>query len=149
LAARNVLLHDDGSGLHAVVSDMGLSRVASISGDGAHKSQADTGPLNWMAPESIRTNLWSEKSDVYSFGVTAYELYSAEEPWADVTAVEAATLVAAGEVLTWPDEYMAAELQNLLSPCFAFDSSERPSFEALVADLGDDAFLLLSGSMSE
>jgi len=48
-------------------NDFGLSRT-NLSDD-ANKTNSNVGPLRWMAPECIKSNLYSTKSDVWSFSV--------------------------------------------------------------------------------
>ncbi len=86
LAARNVLLDKD---YEAVVADFGLSRVLNPNTGSNPDSQkssigttkSDTGPIKWMAPESLTKKQYSTKSDVWSFGVTLYEIMARNEPW--------------------------------------------------------------------
>ena len=40
------------------------------------------GTANWMAPETLRGEKYTEASDVYSFGVVIWELLSGEIPFA-------------------------------------------------------------------
>jgi serine/threonine protein kinase len=63
------------------VSDFGLARIVEKA-DGEFKIKSELGPLKWMvtiysrliiklkkAPESLKSELYSEKSDVFSYGV--------------------------------------------------------------------------------
>ncbi len=59
--------------LEAVVSDFGLSRVVK---EDSGKTASEVGPLRWMAPESLRSRVYSKQTDVWSFGVTAWEVFN-------------------------------------------------------------------------
>jgi serine/threonine protein kinase len=73
LAARNILL---GERLFPKISDFGYSRrVDALEKKGA--TNANIGPVPWMAPEQLRDRLYSEKSDVWAFGATVVEILTA------------------------------------------------------------------------
>lgn len=55
------------------LSDFGLSR--SVVADSA-KTTAVTGPLRWMAVESLTRQEYSAKSDIWSFAVLLFEVFS-------------------------------------------------------------------------
>ncbi|VDM72697.1 unnamed protein product, partial [Strongylus vulgaris] len=78
IAARNCL-YDQVSAVK--ISDFGLSRP----GTAYKMKSAKKMPVRWMAPESITSFTFSQKSDVYSFGVLIYEIFTAEDPYGDVT----------------------------------------------------------------
>src|SRR4051794_7029137 len=68
LAARNILLASD---LSAKISDFGLSRM--LTSTEKIYSKSNTGPLKWMAPESLDKRQFSVASDVWSFGIVCLE----------------------------------------------------------------------------
>jgi serine/threonine protein kinase len=63
IAARNMLLTHTGQ---IKVSDFGLSRNTLEDG---FKTKSKTGPLRWMAIESLVSREYSPQSDIWSYGV--------------------------------------------------------------------------------
>jgi serine/threonine protein kinase len=82
LAARNILMAEN----LPRVADFGFSRA--VERDGRGKTNASTGPIKWMAPESLRTKEYSKMSDVWSFGILCYEILAGKEPHADANPTE-------------------------------------------------------------
>jgi len=127
LAARNVLLT---SGGQAKISDFGLSRTGS---GGVSQTVTKTGPLKWMAPESIRYRVYSVQSDVWSFGVTLWEIVCRDEPYSHLDAVQAALEVTQGEppLRLQPPAYCPAILSELMQQCFFTEPQHRPDFKMI------------------
>eukprot|EP00057_Strongylocentrotus_purpuratus_P005910 XP_011660384.1 PREDICTED: uncharacterized protein LOC105436490 [Strongylocentrotus purpuratus] len=70
LAARNVLL---GPRLECKVADFGLARRVNDDEEYIMMSRGRV-PVRWMAPESLRHDVYSTKSDVWSFAVLMWEI---------------------------------------------------------------------------
>jgi serine/threonine protein kinase len=68
IAARNMLLAHNGV---IKVGDFGLSR--NTLEDGYH-TRSRTGPLRWMAVESLVQKAYSTRSDIWSFGILMWEI---------------------------------------------------------------------------
>lgn len=62
-------------------------------------TEANVGPLKWMAPEQILEKSYSLASDVFAFGVLLFEIFEQTSPWKGVTAVAAAHKVMSGQRL--------------------------------------------------
>ena len=57
-----------------------MSRI-NLSEEDANKTQSNTGPIRWMAPECIKQNTYSLKSDVWAFGITTIEILTQSTPY--------------------------------------------------------------------
>ncbi|PRP85741.1 putative leucine-rich repeat receptor-like protein kinase [Planoprotostelium fungivorum] len=127
LAARNILLSKF---LEAKVSDFGLSRETQTV-DTAAQTQNSVGPLKWMAPEAMRDRIYSQATDVFSFGVTVWEILTEQDPWTDLTPMEAALKVITDkERMKIPDgiEYWIDKLIREQTDCWEEEPSRRPLF---------------------
>jgi serine/threonine protein kinase len=115
------------------LTDFGLSRLRV-------KTFVDTGPggtPEWMAPELLRQDLFTEMSDVFSFGVILWELVMCEKPWKDDHPMQIVFKVGSrGEKLsTPPPEMCEPELREMIVACFADDPKRRPPFSTIVDKL--------------
>eukprot|EP01113_Clastostelium_recurvatum_P006593 TRINITY_DN12994_c0_g1_i1.p1 TRINITY_DN12994_c0_g1~~TRINITY_DN12994_c0_g1_i1.p1 ORF type:complete len:222 (+),score=40.64 TRINITY_DN12994_c0_g1_i1:3-668(+) len=130
LAARNILI---GDGWTMKVGDFGMSR--SILKEGLMmKTNNNSGPLKWMAPESIRHQVYSAKSDVFSFGVLMWEILARKQPHHDLRSDEAGIAVCAGQRLSILPSF-PRDLASLMHQCWATNPDDRPDFAAIQAAL--------------
>ncbi|KAF9688034.1 hypothetical protein SADUNF_Sadunf02G0155000 [Salix dunnii] len=63
------------------ICDFGLSRVMT---DSPIRDSSSAGTPEWMAPELIRNELFTEKCDIFSLGVIMWELCTLNRPWEGV-----------------------------------------------------------------
>lgn len=133
LAARNVLLqHLQGDVYVAKITDFGLARgVADAGPAAAGVTVSHVGPVKWMAPEQMRSLLYSSKSDMFAFGVTLWEIEARSAPWRDETNLVAAQRVLSGERLAFPvgthDTVVATAAR-----CFSEKPDDRPTATRVV-----------------
>jgi len=122
VACRNVLIRPNGT---YVLADYGLARQ--LTADyGTTKS--NVGPVQWMAPESIKHRVYSTASDVYMFGMFMYELFLHDIPWAGIEPAVVATNVMAGmRPPRLPDNVCPPILSNLIERCTMADARQRPA----------------------
>lgn len=63
------------------ICDFGLSRIVTES---PTRDSSSAGTPEWMAPELIRNEPFTEKCDIFSFGVIIWELCTLNRPWEGV-----------------------------------------------------------------
>merc|ERR1719225_1823746 len=132
IAARNVLVssHDC-----VKLADFGLSRW--IDTDTYYKASKGKLPIKWMAPESINFRRFTTASDVWMFGVCTWEiLMMGVKPFQGVKNSEVIGKLENGERLALPAN-CPPQLYSLMSSCWAYEPSKRPTFQQLKAALSD------------
>lgn len=117
------------------ICDFGLSRVMT---DGPMSDNSSAGTPEWMAPELIRNEPFSEKCDIFSLGVIMWELCTLNRPWEGVPPVQVVYAVAnEGTRLEIPE----GPLGKLISDCWA-EPNERPSCQEILTRLLDCEYTL-------
>ncbi|OAE23955.1 hypothetical protein AXG93_1217s1680 [Marchantia polymorpha subsp. ruderalis] len=103
------------------VGDFGLSRLKSSR---YLTRNSDKGTAQWMAPEVLRDEPYSEKSDVYSFGIILWELATRKIPWGEMSILEVVGAVGMlDRRLDMPEEVDIQRDQG--RPCVMFDSDGK------------------------
>ncbi|XP_061350746.1 uncharacterized protein LOC133295881 isoform X2 [Gastrolobium bilobum] len=115
------------------VGDLGLSKVKRqtlISG-------GVRGTLPWMAPELLNgsSSLVSEKVDVFSFGIVMWELFTGEEPYADLHYGAIIGGIVSNTLRPPVPESCDPEWRLLMERCWSSEPSERPSFTEIANEL--------------
>ncbi|CAD6195505.1 unnamed protein product [Caenorhabditis auriculariae] len=94
LAVRNVLLSEDRT---AKISDFGMARQ----GDNYVLKYVTKTPVKYLAPETLKTFVFSPKSDVFTFGILIWEVFhDAAEPHAGLTTQQVIAMSKKGVFLT-------------------------------------------------
>lgn len=120
----------------AKVSDFGLSKLAEGgTRDNSMVIQRQSGPLKWMAPESLRKRIFSTLSDVWSWGITCIEIIEEDEPYLGMDLVEVAKLVGARKLVPEIQTDVPSPVRQTLQQCFAFEPEKRPFFDTIVESL--------------
>ncbi|KAK7347162.1 hypothetical protein VNO80_21689 [Phaseolus coccineus] len=115
------------------VGDLGLSKVKCqtlISG-------GVRGTLPWMAPELLNgsSSLVSEKVDVFSFGIVMWELFTGEEPYADLHYGAIIGGIVSNTLRPPIPESCDPEWTLLMERCWSSEPSERPTFTEIANEL--------------
>ncbi|KAG6404926.1 hypothetical protein SASPL_132503 [Salvia splendens] len=134
---RMKIIHHDLKSANCLVSkhwtvkicDFGLSRITT---DEPIKSSSGGTP-EWMAPEVIRNEPFTEKCDIFSLGVIIWELYTLNRPW-DGMPPDLVIHSVAKEGLRL--EMPQGPVGRLIADCWA-EPHTRPSCEEILARLLD------------
>ena len=91
--------------------------------------------VRWMAPETIKDDIFSIKSDVWSFGVVCFEIFSfGKAPYGALSASEIAGEILGGRRLE-PPAMCSDRLCSLVRSTWATDPLQRPSFAQIYESL--------------
>ncbi|XP_019430161.1 PREDICTED: serine/threonine-protein kinase EDR1-like isoform X2 [Lupinus angustifolius] len=117
------------------ICDFGLSRIMA---DSPMTDSSSAGTPEWMAPELIRNEPFTEKCDIFSLGVIMWEFCTLSRPWEGVPPERVVYSVAnEGSRLEIPE----GPLGRLISECWA-EPHERPSCEEILSRLVDIEYSL-------
>lgn len=136
LAARNCFLDDC---LNVLVGDIGFTTVKYSKVNGKKSKKIIPGKRwRWQAYEVLVGPTFTEKSDVYSFGVTVWEILThGQMPFAalrDDELKKHLKMMKSGKKLYQP-QICPRELYYLLTQCWSFDPSMRPTFSYVIIHL--------------
>ncbi|XP_047333865.1 serine/threonine-protein kinase EDR1-like [Impatiens glandulifera] len=110
------------------ICDFGLSRIMT---ETPMRDTFSAGTPEWMAPELIRNEPFSEKCDIFSLGVVMWELCTLSKPWHGVPPERVVYSVAnEGSRLEIPE----GPLGSLIADCWA-EPDQRPSCEEILTRL--------------
>ncbi|XP_061480494.1 mitogen-activated protein kinase kinase kinase 21 isoform X2 [Rhineura floridana] len=135
LKSSNILLlekieNDDIHHKTLKITDFGLAREW-------HRTtkMSAAGTYAWMAPEVIKSSMFSKGSDIWSYGVLLWELLTGEVPYRGIDGLAVAYGVAVNK-LTLPIPSTCPEpFAKLMKECWAQDPHIRPSFTLILEQL--------------
>ncbi|CAD5211780.1 unnamed protein product [Bursaphelenchus okinawaensis] len=126
IAARNCLL---GKEDEVKISDFGLSvATTELKLDKLNKM-----PVKWLAPETLKSGVFSTKSDVWSFGVMMWEIFSrcSADPFPNETNQQAKAKILSGKSPMDAPPNTPPNMTAIMQLCFTQVVDKRPNFEAL------------------
>ncbi|KAB1271522.1 Mitogen-activated protein kinase kinase kinase 21 [Camelus dromedarius] len=112
------------------ITDFGLAREW-------HRTtrMSAAGTYAWMAPEVIKSSVFSKGSDIWSYGVLLWELLTGEVPYRGIDGLAVAYGVAVNK-LTLPVPSTCPEpFAKLMKECWQQDPHIRPSFALILEQL--------------
>ncbi|PAA85090.1 hypothetical protein BOX15_Mlig008335g2 [Macrostomum lignano] len=134
VAARNILVangdNNDGS-LVAKVADFGLTRNVQ---DKDYYRVINEGklPVKWLAPECLRSRVFSTESDVWAYGILLFEIYSfGELPYPGVSPGDILGHLESGKVNSRP-KFAGEPMYQLMRQCWSWDPKLRPGFREIL-----------------
>ncbi|CDI96880.1 protein tyrosine kinase [Echinococcus multilocularis] len=134
VAARNVLVANDTC---VKLADFGMARQLIQGEDFYVAEQGGKVPIKWMAPESLKSRIFSSASDVWMFGVCMWEILSfGLKPFHNTSNAEAVAAIGRGERLARPETCLVSHYRLMLE-CWMDDPLLRPTFNTLQPKLRD------------
>ncbi|TKR87157.1 hypothetical protein L596_011606 [Steinernema carpocapsae] len=129
IAARNCLVGDG----KVRISDFGLSREGTIYQMDAKKKV----PIRWLAPETIKTQIYSQKTDVWAYGIMCWEIMAnGAEPYPGMMVAEVVVKVARDGYRMPLPECTPVELYTLIQVrCWAETPNDRWSMAEIARNL--------------
>uniref|UniRef100_A0A8D0C7W5 non-specific serine/threonine protein kinase n=1 Tax=Salvator merianae TaxID=96440 RepID=A0A8D0C7W5_SALMN len=141
LKSKNVF-YENGK---VVITDFGLFGISGVVQEGRRENELKL-PHDWLcylAPEIVREMApgkdedklpFSKAADVYAFGTVWYELQARDWPFKNQPAEALIWQIGSGEGMkqVLSTSSLGKEVGEILSACWAFDVSERPSFTLLM-----------------
>ncbi|XP_076918492.1 serine/threonine-protein kinase EDR1-like [Bidens hawaiensis] len=110
------------------ICDFGLSRVLTTE---QMRDCSSAGTPEWMAPELIRNEPFTEKCDIFSLGVIIWELCTLHRPWEGTPSAQVVRAVGLdGTRLEIPE----GPLGNLIADCWA-EPEQRPNCDEILSRL--------------
>lgn len=133
LKSENVLIEGN---FNAKVADFGLSyKMASVK-----RSTGIYGTPRWMAPEIMLGKRYDHSVDVWSYGVVLCEMLSREKPYSDRYDIknydDVVEAVIDNQASPRIPEWCGKRLSNLIKQCLSRKPELRPSFAAILSELG-------------
>ena len=113
------------------ICDFGLARLR----DMTRSMTGNCGTVQWMAPEVLSNQQYSEAADVYSFAIVFWEMFTAKCPFEQLSQVQVAVEVAHKGTRPEIPAFVPPDVQAIMHACWAQDWTQRPSATQLLAQL--------------
>jgi ABC-type phosphate transport system substrate-binding protein/tRNA A-37 threonylcarbamoyl transferase component Bud32 len=97
------------------------------------------GTPEYVAPEVVtpKGKGYSAKADIYSFGIVMWEVWSGQQPYADLQMIEIIFGVTNDQMRPPISAIDEPDLADLIQRCWAQEPERRPSFDEILAILRD------------
>jgi mitogen-activated protein kinase kinase kinase 11 len=120
-----------------IATDITRFQALAKEGDSGNptKLSGETGTYRWMSPEVIRHEPYSTPADVFSFAIMLWQFVSHEEPYSDLSSVEAAKLVGMEKKRMSFPMATPQSLVELIETNWDDDPTNRNSFVEIVESI--------------
>ncbi|TMW68569.1 hypothetical protein Poli38472_006037 [Pythium oligandrum] len=110
------------------ISDFGLARVR------AHfqTMTGNCGTTQWMAPEVLAAEKYTEKADVFSYGVVCWEIITRACPYDGLSQIQAALGVLNNSLRPTIPPDCPPLFKKLMTLCWVSSPEKRPTFEQIL-----------------
>lgn len=127
IKAANILISESGV---CKLTDFGVSRQFNSA---ASITCSRVGTPYWMAPEVVKSDIYSFPADVWSLGATAVELIQGAPPYCGMDIFQAMEAIAAcGFPGLNKDVHVSEAFEHFITSCMKMDPRARPSIEDLL-----------------
>lgn len=110
------------------ISDFGLARVKAH----VQTMTGNCGTVQWMAPEVLSNQKYTEKADVFSFGIVAWEVFTGECPYDGMAQIQVALNVLNRNHRPAIPRDCPQFFGRLMKACWNRQPDLRPSFPHIV-----------------
>ena len=126
LKSLNILIDECN---RAKIGDFGWTRLK------AEEMTGKIGTFQWMAPEVIQSNHYSEKADVFSYGIILWEIASREPPYRDITGAQVSRGVVERDLRPEIPRGTPEPFARRMKWCWSRAPGDRPSFKKVIEEL--------------
>lgn len=131
LKSLNILIDD---ALIPKIADFGWTRLKS------KKMTKKIGTFQWMAPEVLTTQDYTEKADVFSFGIIMWEIATRKPPYKNISGITVANRVVSNDLRPKIDEKIPSQWAKLMVKCWQKNPDARPRFSEIISALNHMSF---------
>jgi serine/threonine protein kinase len=142
LKTSNILLTENIIGTNnecsIKINDFGLSKI--FNSNDVNKNGSDCiGTVQWMAPEVIKKNKYTNKCDVYSFGIIMWEIATRKKLYDKMNQSQIIYKVCfqqgRPEMEEWEKFNSPNGYRELMEKCWNDDEDNRPDFKEIVEEI--------------
>ena len=90
------------------------------------------GTLQWVAPEVLRDEHYSEKADIYSFAILVWELVARAVPYVGQNSLMVAHAVAYKSLRPVIPDFCPDLFADLMRRCWTDVAADRPAFREIL-----------------
>eukprot|EP01120_Amphizonella_sp_Union-15-10_P013284 TRINITY_DN6143_c0_g1_i1.p1 TRINITY_DN6143_c0_g1~~TRINITY_DN6143_c0_g1_i1.p1 ORF type:complete len:503 (-),score=74.96 TRINITY_DN6143_c0_g1_i1:23-1531(-) len=123
LKSQNIFVNSDWV---CKVGDFGFSRNKQLT-----TTMTAVGTPQWMAPEVLREEKYSEKADVWSYGVVVWEVVTQEAPFVNISPLRVVSMVGHQSLRLKIPVDTPPNLRRLMEACW-MEPDLRPTFKQIV-----------------